>query len=634
MFSRLRVVVTELSLRVRRLHALVGGLAITEVTFRTLGDTEFVIALFSILSGLTVSMLGWATEWLLFAVLVYSVVPTIFPSTPNDVPKRFGLRAIVVFLVIAISMSGTSSSGPRLVENTFSNIDIMGPVILITILSLWLYLSSVEGREIGTMSGLLPSIGLSVLRFDRDKVTELKGKLDEMKRRDSDGGFATSPWSMFFILFGTLFFVVICSLGGIIVIFLSMLYPLTEIGVIAGVLIRSTGDERFRMINKDTVVPSMMVDEQFLTMLKNAIRGTKGLICSAMIAFSCLIIFLTAGIGSLLAVFLVRLSLFPEQVALPTNLATLPAYVYLTLVSVLLLCSGLYGIWFWYRMIRRLPFFLDIWYETRTKTPLNDPIRPDGDLRIPSRPPASTIPFVIGLVMLVVLLSFVDASTGPNWSYVGITSGSLFLVLLTGWWSVSRARAMEPQPVESDNHALFVAYVIQFGGLLVIFHPGTGATVAPAGGFPFQMTANILIGGLFVYSPDLLKLLELTDWREFSFTVIIHVVTGVVVASNFVFSGIQIISDMGLLLILVVPLVGIFHLWTFAHTFRYNLGRARYFGIALLTGYVFAAVMAVHLFLNWSGFPTYGVPVGVVGGLGATVGLTYLYFRPLWQTPG
>lgn len=151
--------------------------------------------------------------------------------------------------------------------------------------------------------------------------------------------------------------------------------------------------------------------------------------------------------------------------------------------------SGLYGLWYWIRTLRRLPAFVAWWEDARRSTPrtATEADLPDA----PTRPVGYMLP-----PSLLVMLSYDWAAPSP--SLVPDRGAYLLLwggVLLVTFWTVYRTANRRPQPPRSDGLAVLLALVVQLGGFFV------GGVLAGTGGLT-TVAFYVLLLVLAYYLPD------------------------------------------------------------------------------------------------------------------------------------
>jgi hypothetical protein len=237
------------------------------------------------------------------------------------------------------------------------------------------------------------------------------------------------------------------------------LYPIVELLVLTGLVV-DVIDSRFGLpLNLSSLNQRTLdVETRSYNAVNNAGRGIKG--------FSA--VFLVVVFGLFIQVFLFALSLpFVWNETIPFLITTVSMGVS-TLFGVglawntvgvgsSLLTASLYGVWYWTRMLDRLPAFLDEWAvqigKRDSKDAENDVTRPVGILL----PAALAIAITVFWIAVTLRGSDSLQLTGVDILYAIAWPATMILM----FESIRRTGHAEPQPAESDASAIPFSLVVQ-----------------------------------------------------------------------------------------------------------------------------------------------------------------------------
>jgi hypothetical protein len=500
-----------------------GALAANDLFWRTLADVpwrrlpdavDFLAgsALVSIIVTTLTDMVGifklvgLFAQWLLAAYLVFAVTPRIYLGTATNITddNRFRLLTAGISVGFAVSLWTT-----------------------LTLTSEWWSLS------IGVLLGVL--IGSMLFGTFLDRVHQWNqltpnGRVNllnafipvsDVDRRDLLDGFTAGGVRSRFAVFvwkGALVLLCVlpCFLLGIFIVFAFSLYPLLEVAVLTGIALdRWSGPVAGRLPSERlTGLESRLYDT-----VSYAGRGVKGMTTMFLVM-----------VGLLLPVLLFA-TIFPiwiDQITFWVAMLRTPGpfifnqtvgFIFWnqTGVFVCLLLSVGFQLWFWLRMLDRLPHFLDQWerrHNLRAAYRTNDEEVEDTSsnrqTHRTSRPLTRPVGYLVpAVVILVPAIVFIYHDPYPVNEPLPIELHRLFayswpVVVAILAVCVGLTVRRKSQPIWAERFALPVSLMIQAGSLFALTSisqtPEPGALQVGAVWLaPRSMTALVMLAVPWIF---------------------------------------------------------------------------------------------------------------------------------------
>lgn len=429
---------------------IVGVLAAAEVFLRTLADLflrvlddEVIPALVSVVTeGFLES--GLITV-LLFGYLLFVLIPLVFPIGLTQVVDRRGFRILAAGSVVLIPFALFQWGSPALPVLGW-----LGPALLACPVVLPAYVVLVQrqkllGREsyvIGFANAFFPTVEL---RTDIDDGSDSEQR--SLRFWATFGGFSVIAFGYAYILFLIL---------GLLLVFLSLMAPIPELLLLgwAGYRVVANSSDQ---VQSDTTGVRFDLEQRIVSLTGVATNGFKGAMCV-----------LIAGTGFVFPVLFVNIAV---QIAVGSagsagvviDQLTRSSSVELLrfLVAIItILTAGSYGVWYWLRLLSRVPHFYDVWLDALPDDLETPPDREYGPLL--ARPPGYYLPPIALLVLFSLLIHSGSATILPRDLRVVIVAwvGALGLTI----WSAYRGALGDPQSALSDQMALPGSFLVQMAG--------------------------------------------------------------------------------------------------------------------------------------------------------------------------
>lgn len=434
---------------------LVGGLAAAEVLLRTLADPflrvldhEVIPALVSVVAEGFIES-GLITV-LLFGYLLFVLIPLVFPIGLTQVVDRSGFRILAAGSVVLIPFALFQWGSPALPVLGW-----LGPALLASPVILPVYVALVqrrkllggEGYVIGFANAFLPTVEL---RTDIDDGQD--SKMRSLRFWAAFGGLSVIAFGYAYILFLIL---------GLLLVFLSLMEPVPELLLLgwAGYRVGASSPEQ---VQSEATATRFDLEQRIVPLTGAATNGFKGAMCVLM-----------AGTGFLFPVLFVNVAVqiavgAPGSAAVVIDeLSRSSSFELLRflVVVITILTAGSYGVWYWLRMLSRVPHFYDAWLEALPDELETPPGREYGPIL--ARPPWYYLPPMV-LLALFSLVTHSGSAGIPAWDLqVVIVAwvGALGLTI----WSAYRGAVGDPQSALSDQLALPGSFLVQMAGTWLWF---------------------------------------------------------------------------------------------------------------------------------------------------------------------
>lgn len=487
--------------------ALVGGFAGLDLTWQSLVrfsstqlGQELLPAVTSFLVGGLLS-LGLAPDLVampLYGYLIYVLTPVVLPDHLRHLAERRDFRLLAAGLSISIPIY-------LFTAHSFLGLGLIVLVLYLLAVQRRSFLG-VDGYPIAFMNAFHPG-------------TDVQAHYREDLQKDSRSRWFWPLVALFSVLSVTYTYIIFLVLGGLVSL-LFLLYPFPELLCLGWVGYKVVMVGRLGRAPEGIAERRYDLESRVIAVAGVATEGLKGLLSV-----------LLTGLGLIVPVIFVYLVTHAVGTA-PSTIreaasASLDQQLAVVFGLLTIAIYGLYGVWYWFRTLFRLPHVLVAWRSLRMETVATPPARELGPLL--GRPPGYFLP-VTGLLVALGLL--INAGAWPDTVRLPPAIVGAWLLALGGTaWSVYRGLVAEPQAPASDLRALPAAYVIDIAGVWVWIDLGSGDSLLMgvlAGTVPVTAIVStlsqpmpltflgIVTFPLYCYfAPDLFELQERADWRQF-----------------------------------------------------------------------------------------------------------------------
>lgn len=488
------------------------GFTIITIPLRTIlsGLTDFglkVIPVFLVFISKVIEpqTLGWCLGWCLYAYAIYSLLPTIYPNPGGErLRNRKLIRgamsgAIVVFaailareLVILETELATLTGSPLPPVSSF---DTLLSFSLITCYILILASISLE-RDVLFKNGPFRSMWPIFDKVSGNKTFDNLSKTEDTLVKSLDTVISVA---------------VVVYVLALATIAAGLLFPVVELTFIFAIgLINSSRTSWTR-----EKLSSMDIESRLLSIVKVVQHGPKGII-------SLLLLIIPLGIVTTNLLFvLIIIPAFISTVAGGSNYTS--SEIAFSLIGITGLSAfSFYSFWYWYRIIRRLPYYLEEWdnlnysidppvslskakelfrrsYKTRFGF-INSEVERVGDdshfreSDLPTRPPGA-------LLQPSLLYLLISTTLRPDAHSVVLTINFIAVVFFV-YWSYQSVRWTQNSPAQQpihDNTVITVAHIISFLAVSYnhIYNPENIV------GFLLTLVSGTLLFAVLFYLPDI-----------------------------------------------------------------------------------------------------------------------------------
>lgn len=441
-------------------------------------------------SVLDITPIARVFNWVLAIAVLYVYTPAIFPTRFREQVTTTGFRllATLVALSVAFWMETVFSSDRFIGSATF-----FLPGFLFVLMIVGLVLLLYFGRRQGV--GLFDPDNTAIM-VPRYMMNASSGEYRSF--RETRTRFRGRPWllrgykSLLTLVVGGTFGFPLIFFGTIIII-INRFYPLLEVLVLSAVGVRLLS--RYGK-GEDLLLPDRALDleDEVYDTISQATNGLKGPmalfvptigLAVSSVYFSLALPFLGGFRASISNISSELLDTFEPNMCL-ANGPCIPEYIYyvnnwhqqpmdvlhLILVKINLvwnsfsnlvipLTIALYGFWFWFRGVKRVPAFLDAW-EAVDSSGTNGPEPPQTST---VRPPWFMLPPAL-LFFAWWANTYVTLTPPYNDILVAVYAITWPTLLGVTLWTVRLGFTGTPQPPETDNYVLPGALLIQSAGIL------------------------------------------------------------------------------------------------------------------------------------------------------------------------
>lgn len=414
----------------------------TAVESDTLGGVLATISLV----GTELEIIAELAGFLFFGYVVYEFFPRVYPEELAVFTDRRGFRVLAIFYVIALSQVAATALQPVSDPVEISlNLGVSVVIVLILCVVFVYIISSRNTVDIGPARRAAS---------ERLSVNGLSGGRNDIKRTSFRYRLLDSVYVGLMIALPLPFISLAVVVAG-------SLYPIPE-GLAVGWALISTVDSRSNQSVGDRLPNRERVDleDSAFDLVVNVARSPKGLstVVPTFQGFAGAVIFVGA-LNSNTPRF-VREGL--------RAIRSDPLFAWSVLGAVLvLLVSGLFAVWFWARVIRRIPTYLQAWNTSKAdSSPLSEETLPDPI----TRPVGLLLPFAVTALpatAFVQTLRF-DYFFGIRPLLLSAYGVVWPLSIIFLGWAVYQTRRIEPQPPLSDGRALPVGLLVVWAVVLLL----------------------------------------------------------------------------------------------------------------------------------------------------------------------
>lgn len=431
--------------------------------------------------------IAWVLTWLVYGMAFWYLLPSVYPGRAGKALEEApGVRTVICLSIVAVGtviereVIGTFAGNPLPTQPDGVP---MGVVVVV-------------------VAGIVPLVAFAV--HDRTDLTGRDGvvaaavlKFAPESEEDTEPatGIHRVAGIIAFLIIGVLIFGWITLLLVAAALVAVVLFPVPEVLAVAGGLVAVLTPDRANKWRR-----AADVENRLLTIARVGTYGFKGMF-GVLLPVAGIVL---AAVASLVVVLAVG---FGVRDGITGSLQASEILQAAVVIPVLALTAW-YSLWYWLRILDRLPHFIEVWNARQPvvmETP--EPTRP-----LKARPPGLLIQPTLVFVVLAVPVTY-------PWSLlvVGVPSLALCVWML---WNVRRPRRHEPidsvtEPVVSDNIAIPAAFLVQFGGFGIVANRDaivTAVTGTPEAIVPVVSSALLVL--LFVsvfYFSDAIRPLVAED---------------------------------------------------------------------------------------------------------------------------
>lgn len=435
------------------------------------------------------AFVAFGIEWLMLLYALHLFLPRLSRVIGfEELLRQRGLRLLVAGYTLSISIAMGYSFSPLTevefaadgefpIEASFAETWVIF-MLLVGIIPFSVYLW--RYHDLST-----PERRLRIIR----RFTTVKGA------SDSEFGFRREDWIgwvadvALFLAMGTQIWAIsITSALGIVI--LNSLFPLPEVLVLCAVAAGAI-DRRVERDLSVAQVQSFNLESNLLGSVAYALGSIKGMMMVILLFANLLFASFLALISMALVV------LFTYEVGGTAVLyghwtVNHPLLVWLATGFLLVsLISGFYSLWFWLRLLRRLPFFLEWWHELWRGEPPSSWNEPASSMV--TRPPDHLLIPVVSLAVLGGFSKFGgDSVSDPTLSVLLFALAWPLLVILFVA-AVRHTRHRHPQPARTDGRVWGIAIAAQTTMLMELNWISNQTVLDPTTGFSVLILELVLL---------------------------------------------------------------------------------------------------------------------------------------------
>lgn len=456
-------------------------------SIETTSDLVVVPTVVSLFSGLDtqLQLVALAAQWVFVATIFYSLTPRVFRDATREVTATRSFRIVTTFVALgfALSLSSLTLGNPVVLEER----GVFWGVALVAIVSGlgaygW-YFRVIQDWRRRSLEARIDLLARFVPLSEEDREELLAA-------RDADERWAgVRTWSVFPAI--VMVCLIIAFVFGTFSMLVLALNPLVEVLALVSVALVAA-NRRYPLQVADWGVDRDVLDLEgrLYDVVSYLGRGVK--------SWSTVFLIVFFGLSVQVIAFTLAFQLVLDETApffltvLQLGVTDVPTatLAWNTIgIGVCLLVASVYGVWYWLRMLERVPAFLDAWEvgvgRRETVADRTETARPVGLMLPPS----------LSFFCVTLWLAFNPAGSGTNaltMPAIGFAVGwpATIVSMLASVW---RTSVIDPQPPQSDELALPLSLVVQFGlgfAFLWLTNIGPGQTE------PTTLTVSLF--GVFV----------------------------------------------------------------------------------------------------------------------------------------
>lgn len=403
------------------------------------------VVLVFVLDTITSGVSVWVLTWLLYGSAIHYLLPRVYPAEAGTVlrqvtPSRYVVTAgtVVTGVVFERSMLGEFTGSPL-------PGGIVPPILVLVV-----------------CGGVVPLC--AVVLAQRSASTEVEGVLgsvlEQFLPRKDGGGEVTG-------LLGTIIGGILVGFVGLVFLWITflvvlaalaavLLFPLPEVLTGIGLVVVAVVPDRAERWRRATDI-----ETRLLTLGRVGTYGFKGI-------FSVLLPVVGIGFAAIASFVILTIGWMgiPEYLSGQHSLGRILQSV---VVLVAVIGASWFALWYWLRVLDRLPHFIAAWNETQPvelETP--DPARP-----FRARPPGLLVQPTLVFAILALPLEYPRSLL-----IVPLLLAVCGLLIVSVRWT----RRIDPavadrQPPISDNRAIPAAFLVFLGGFGLVHHRSEIASV-------------------------------------------------------------------------------------------------------------------------------------------------------------
>lgn len=401
------------------------------------------------LVGTELEVLATVAGILFFGYAVYEFLPGVFPQELEVVAGRQGYRLLAVALVLG--GAEIFASAVRLGTSQTGQLTLNGFLFAVSSLVACIaYVTSVVYRDAADIE---PAARAVSERLDITGPGEGSEAIETESIR-ARGSHIVSVGLMLAIPTVLLAPAVVAA---------EQLYPTPELLAITWGVVATVDNQTDRpVIDRLPDRERTDFEGSVFDLVVNAIRSEKGVPTVLVVLLGFL------GATVLVGVLNANMTRFAREGVAAVGTNPLFAWSVIGMV-VVLVSSGLYAVWFWTRVIRRVPRYLRAWNVANAETsPMADEDLPDSI----TRPVGLLVPVTVTMLPATAFTQLL------RFDYFFASRAMLVVAYAVTWplsvallaYCVWRTRRIEPQPPLSDGRALLVALLAEWL-VYVLFNP-------------------------------------------------------------------------------------------------------------------------------------------------------------------
>lgn len=451
---------------------ILGGLSGSSLLFRTspdllaevAGQWDLLLTAFVFMSdylGVFV-VLGFIATWLLYAHLVYLVVPKLYPSEAKPIVSEPPFRILVALWALLITAFLLYLPGLLLQGRIYSPLFLLFGVTLIPNLMIY-YVTKRAGR-VEEVYGPIFEQPFYEVEWDYgppppeiQTLLDAGSKYEEFSPNESgeDAGDAYERmWekAMFILLFPT-------ATTGVIVFVCFLLSPLPELTLFGGLIVMKLEERTPGESDSGVAAYATRLTERSVDIEYRLLANVGPLISDVKSRIALIHVVVGAALSSFLfGVGLQLLGRTPWETVKPLSIRT-------GTVGLLLLLAGLFGFWYWLRILLRLPAFGAWWNQERPDGERERALTPgpsDHGRSLPVRP----VGYLLPSSLLALLAVFVWQWQPADEQFYLVAS-----LLGVGLFGVALGLTVrtDSQSSDTDSYAVPFGWMIQFVGTAIVF---------------------------------------------------------------------------------------------------------------------------------------------------------------------